>query len=700
MGGVRVVGRALSSLNPIELLERRMLLSAAMPIRIDAGGPAYIDTSGNTWLADQYNSGGSITNAPFAVANTTNAPLYYTRRWGNFSYNIPVTSGEYTVNLYFSESRVTAPGQRYFNVSAEGSLILTHFDAFAAAGFQGAASTSSTVNILDGVLNLKFMSVKDVAMVSAIELLPMDVNSTPPTPPVDPTPPVIPIDPTSPPPPNQSTSPWIDTDIGAVAHAGSMTADANGTFTIAGGGADIWSTTDAFNFAYQPLVGDGTVVARITSQQNTSGWAKSGIMIRESLNSDSRFAMLVLTPSDGVSFQSRAATHNNATYSTKAGTVGIWLKLVRTGPTIKGYISQDGATWTAYGSVSIPMVNNVYVGLAVTAHNNSAISTATFTNVSVTTTGTDSSIWSDGANAPMFRWEAESFTYQDKLYIFGGFNDESLGVTNEGDVYDPATDRWQVVTHIPVGGLTHAGTVVVDDTVYFAGGDIGRFHYGSPVTATNEVLTYNLATDTWGSIKSLPAPVAAGGLVAINDVLYYYGGLNATDKADVSTTWAFDLDKPSAGWVNKAAMPNARDHLGYVAIDGIAYAVGGQHLYKESTGNVAEVDAYDPVADQWTPVTSLPMKWSSIHTTTMAVNGKIVIVGGQTNGGYDGIYLNNIEEFDPNTGIWSAVGTTPEANEGESDAYIDNQLIVVGGTVDNFGGWEQNQTWITNQIDL
>ena len=151
---------------------------------------------------------------------------------------------------------------------------------------------------------------------------------------------------------------------------------------------------------------------------------------------------------------------------------------------------------------------------------------------------------------------------------------------------------------------------------------------------------------------------------------------------------------PGAGWVAKAAMPDARNHIGYVAINGIAYAVGGQHLYNEYGGNDSEVDAYNPVTNQWTTVASLPFVWSSAHTTTMAVNGKIVIVGGQTNGGYDGIYLNNIEEYDPAANQWTSVGTLPEANEGEAAAYINGELIVADGTVDNLGGWAQQQTWI------
>lgn len=65
--------------------------------------------------------------------------------------------------------------------------------------------------------------------------------------------------------------------------AGSATY-ASGTFTVNGAGAGVnnGATTDAFHFVYQPLPGDGTIVARVVSLQGSS--AQAGVMIRESLS--------------------------------------------------------------------------------------------------------------------------------------------------------------------------------------------------------------------------------------------------------------------------------------------------------------------------------------------------------------------------------------------------------------------------------
>ena len=60
------------------------------------------------------------------------------------------------------------------------------------------------------------------------------------------------------------------------------------------------------------------------------------------------------------------------------------MKLTRAGNTFTAHQSVDGSTWTQIGSaVTISMTSSVYVGLALTSHNNGVLNTATLDNVSV-----------------------------------------------------------------------------------------------------------------------------------------------------------------------------------------------------------------------------------------------------------------------------------------------------------------------------
>jgi regulation of enolase protein 1 (concanavalin A-like superfamily) len=238
-------------------------------------------------------------------------------------------------------------------------------------------------------------------------------------------------------------------DVGSVGVVGSAIAS-DGSVSVSGGGAGIGSSTDSFHFDSEPLVGNGSIIARVASQSDTNGWAQSGIMIRESPNDDARFVDLVLTPGHGVAFQDRTVSHNTIATSTTQGSAGVWLRLVRDGSTIIGATSKDGVKWTDVGKANIALVNNVYAGLCVSSHNNAVKSKATFNNVAITETGAQASAWSRAAADPVLRWESESFTWQGRLYIFGGFTDRTLDVTTECDAYDPASND-------PPGGDPYAG---------------------------------------------------------------------------------------------------------------------------------------------------------------------------------------------------------------------------------------------------
>jgi glucose/arabinose dehydrogenase/regulation of enolase protein 1 (concanavalin A-like superfamily) len=177
-------------------------------------------------------------------------------------------------------------------------------------------------------------------------------------------------------------TPWVSADIGSVAASGSATFASN-TFTVKGSGADIWNNADGFRYVYQSITGDGEIVARVSSQTNTDSWAKSGLMIRETLAAGSTHASVFVTPAKGVVFQRRTVTGSSSTNTSNTGTAPVWLKLSRRANTFTASKSADGVNWQAISTLDLAMNQNVYIGLAVTSHNDGVICTTTFTNVQV-----------------------------------------------------------------------------------------------------------------------------------------------------------------------------------------------------------------------------------------------------------------------------------------------------------------------------
>jgi ABC-type transport system involved in multi-copper enzyme maturation permease subunit len=133
------------------------------------------------------------------------------------------------------------------------------------------------------------------------------------------------------------------------------------------------AVTDSFYFAHQPLPGNGTITAAITSLTgqlpNFSGsggrnagppmrsglvpWAKAGIIIKESTRQGSAYAAMMVTGGHGVRMQ----YDYTGDVPGIAGAVSVasprWLRLTRDGDTVTGYDSADGTHWAKVAAVTL-----------------------------------------------------------------------------------------------------------------------------------------------------------------------------------------------------------------------------------------------------------------------------------------------------------------------------------------------------------
>ena len=176
---------------------------------------------------------------------------------------------------------------------------------------------------------------------------------------------------------------WATKDVGAVAAVGAATS-VNNSFTVSGSGSDVWGTADEFRFVYQQLTGDGSIVTKVSSIDNVNSWVKAGVMMRESLNANSRHAFMLVSPGKGLAFQRRTST-GGSSYNTSggSGTSPYYVKLTRSGSTFKAQKSLDGSSWTTVGSQTISMASTIYVGLAVSSHVDGVLADAIFEKTAV-----------------------------------------------------------------------------------------------------------------------------------------------------------------------------------------------------------------------------------------------------------------------------------------------------------------------------
>jgi len=173
-------------------------------------------------------------------------------------------------------------------------------------------------------------------------------------------------------------------DVGATRHAGAAEYDGSSSaYTVAGGGANMWFTNDAFHFVWKKVSGDATLAADI-SFLGTGGdpHRKACLLVRQSLEPDSAYADAALH-GDGLTSLQYRADKNERTYEIQSGVTGPKrLRIEKRGRYVSMSIGGANGEWRpAGGSFRLDLVDPFYVGLGVCAHNNDRTEKAVFSNV-------------------------------------------------------------------------------------------------------------------------------------------------------------------------------------------------------------------------------------------------------------------------------------------------------------------------------
>jgi outer membrane protein assembly factor BamB len=345
--------------------------------------------------------------------------------------------------------------------------------------------------------------------------------------------------PTGPPPPSTGPCPagWNCADVGGAVPAGAQGLS-GGTWTVQGGGGDIWGTADQFHFVWQPLAGDGTVSAHLTAQTSTSTWAKAGVMLRADSSAGAAYYAMEVTPSNGVVVQYRTPAGTSAAMiASLGGTVPAFVRVARSGSTFTAYTSTDGTTWTpvAGSTLTLGVSGGMLAGLAVTSHNAGTLSTASFDSVAIASAApAPSSVCPNGwscadiggaAPAGMQGLSGGTWTVQ------GGGGDIWGTADQFHFVWQPLAGDGTVSAHVTA--QTSTNTWAKAGVMLRADSSAGSAYYATEVTPGNGVVVQyrTPAGSSAAMIATLPGTVPAFVQVARSG-----GAFTAYTSAD-GATW-------------------------------------------------------------------------------------------------------------------------------------------------------------------
>jgi WD40 repeat protein len=184
-------------------------------------------------------------------------------------------------------------------------------------------------------------------------------------------------------------------DVGRPGRAGSVAFDpAARAYVVAGGGANMWATNDSFHFVWKRLSGNISLAADIEGLGGSNGVShrKACLLIRQSLSPDSPYVDVALHGSGLTSLQWREQTGGltREVQSSVSGPARVGLE--RQGDVFFMTLAPAGARLQNSGAYTrVKLTDPVYVGLAMCAHDDTALEKARFSMVELARKATPAS---------------------------------------------------------------------------------------------------------------------------------------------------------------------------------------------------------------------------------------------------------------------------------------------------------------------
>ncbi len=255
------------------------------------------------------------------------------------------------------------------------------------------------------------------------------------------------------------------------------------------------------------------------------------------------------------------------------------------------------------------------------------------------------------------------------VYVVGGLGGSTSGLTTVW-VWDGV--GWAAGVPLP-GAIHHANLVAFEGALYVLGAMVTGF---DPV---NVVWRWRPGDAAWEEL----APVADGlfrGASAVGvmgDTIWVIGG-----SAFGSVATAFSWRPSDQVSTPLPDLPLPLDHLGGEVVDGVFYVLGGRSF--GVTAVQAGVWALRPGDTSWSARAEVPTARGGVATGVL--DGKIYVIGGEGNPDVESGIFPDVERYDPVADTWESLESMPTPRHGTQGAVVGNTLIVPGGaTVEGVG---------------
>ncbi len=279
--------------------------------------------------------------------------------------------------------------------------------------------------------------------------------------------------------------------------------------------------------------------------------------------------------------------------------------------------------------------------------------------------------WTTKAPMPTARTLLGVAVVNDKIYAIGGYL-HRLNVTEE---YNPTTNSWTTKAAMPTPRFSFA-IAVYHNKIYCIGGLIANSNpmLGSSVTGAIEV--YDPATNTWEVKKPMQTPRTQLEANVVNDKVYLIGGRTGGQYSTVTSNEVYD--PVSESWTTKTGMLYPVTEYASTVIGSKIYVMGGQDEFNDSK-NLDVNQIYNIETDSWNFGTPIPTAVKSAAcANSVSFPSKIFLIGGELATG--GSSTDIVQIYNSEKDTWSVGASMPTARFGLAVAALDGAIYAMGGT--------------------
>lgn len=321
------------------------------------------------------------------------------------------------------------------------------------------------------------------------------------------------------------------------------------------------------------------------------------------------------------------------------------------------------------------------------------------------TPGLKAGSWTQGSSMPFPRYYGGSVMYSRNdtlwLYVIGGDTTGSGNATAACLRYNVNTDTWEYITSLPEPLRTNAVTII-QDKIYTMGG----FNAPFPALSVRSFYEYDINTNTWTQLADLPTNVFFHSAESFEDsLIYILGGINdSPSDVDIFLKAVYVYNRNEDAFREATEMPEATANFGSLRVGLSHYVTGGLKSTTELWDNTfkGEISTTNRADINWTARINYPLNLHA-HYGAAFNDNELSWYGGSTTTGFAPV--DNIFEYHVNTNTYQADDPLPYkamAFHGGIEfrklrSVNELKIVVSGGITDvpeNIGVTLTGQTWV------